>query len=243
MTNKTHRPTGYVLYENANIVAIATLETENPKTGNMVQICLLPRDIDPATAVKTGQDDIVCFDCPARGEYCYVNVWQAPLSVWRAYQRGNYPVLSSDGYRAVFAGRKIRFGAYGEPILLPLLMVAQLAEVSDGWTGYTHQWRRPEYRAYRHYFMASCETAEDYMQAIRAGWRTFRVRTADQPLMAHEIACPASDEMQHRTTCENCRLCDGSTGANDARKDIAIIVHGRGSKNFVSLGALMAPVK
>jgi hypothetical protein len=243
MTKKNARPTGYVMYENANIVAIATLETENPKTGNMVQIWLLPRDIDPATAVKTGQDDIVCFDCPARGEYCYVNVWQAPLSVWRAYQRGNYPVLSREGYRAVFAGRKIRFGAYGEPILLPLSMVSDLAVVSDGWTGYTHQWRRPEYQAYRRYFMASCDSAADYIMAKEKGWRTFRVRTADESVRWTEIMCPASDEMEHRTTCENCKLCSGTTGADDTRKDIAIVVHGRGSKNFVSLGALTAPVK
>jgi hypothetical protein len=253
MTNKK-RPTGYLLLETPNIVIVATIKTHNPKTGNMVQLWILNRDVDPVTATKTGADDVVCFDCPHRGTIevlgddgttrnvgrtCYVRVVQAPLAVWRAYRAGKYPALAPDGYRAVFQGRKIRFGAYGEPVLIPLHIVSALATVSDGWTGYTHQWRHAEYDAYRRYFMASCDNPHDYIEAKTRGWRTFRVRSADESMRHSEIICPASDEADHKTTCETCKLCAGTTGADDPRKDIAIIVHGSGARNFQTAPTLI----
>jgi hypothetical protein len=248
---RTRKASGYVLYEDPNVVVIATLETENPKTGNMIQLWILPRDISPLDAVRTGNDDIVCFDCKHRGTVqfgpngesvvtgrtCYVKVFQAPLAVWNAFQRGKYPTLDSRDYKFVFSGRKVRFGAYGEPVLIPLAIMRAIARVSDGWTGYTHQWHRYEYRAYRSYLMASCDSEGDRITARANGWRTFRVRTATDALMRGEIACPASDEMNHRTTCERCNLCDGAR-ASDGRKDIAIIVHGSSAAKFISIAPL-----
>src|SRR6516162_11175111 len=113
---RKNRPSGYVLHENPNYVVIATLETDNPKTGNMIQIWILPAEVSPTAAVKTGHDDIVCFDCKHRGDgngknrTCYVKVFQAPLAVWSAWKRGKYPELDMRDYRFVFAGRKVRFG-------------------------------------------------------------------------------------------------------------------------------------
>lgn len=37
----TNKPTGYLLYEADSYVVIATLESENAKTGNMIQIWIL----------------------------------------------------------------------------------------------------------------------------------------------------------------------------------------------------------
>jgi hypothetical protein len=242
------KPTGYVLYENANIAVIATLVTDNPKTGDMVQVWILNRDVNPVEAIRTGQDDVVCFDCKHRGFWneqlarwekrtCYVRVYQAPRAVWVAYQNGRYPVLGRGAYREVFTGRKVRFGAYGEPILIPLDIMRDIAIYSDGWTGYTHQWSNPEYLPYSAYIMASVDTAAEYVQAKRLGWRTFRTRTEAQAMGASEIMCPASDEAGHKTTCADCRLCAG-TYAGDPRKDIAIVVHGSGAKNFIALTSI-----
>jgi len=246
---RAYRPTiGYVLFENPNIVVIATTRTKNPKTGDMVQIWILPRDVDPMRAVQTGEDDIVCFDCKHRGDKsagrkrtCYVQVAKAPRGIWRAYNRGRYEYLAADGYQSVFGGKKIRFGAYGEPVLIPIAIVRALSAVSAGRTGYTHQWMRAEYQVYRPYVMASVDSPAEYALAKSFGWRTFRARTADQALSAAEIICPASDEAGYRTTCAQCRLCDGAR-ENDARKDIAIIVHGAAAKSFVSVDALIASV-
>ena len=234
---------GYILHETEEYVVIATgfrRKSSNPKTGDMIQVWILPRKVNPVRAVKTGQDRVVCLDCGLRGvkgkkRKCYVRVANAPLGVWKAYQRGMYPKLDPADFGSVFerrtTRRKVRFGAYGEPVLIPVEIVAELARVSDGWTGYTHQWKKPEYAAYRQYLMASVDTPQEHSAAKLAGWRTFRVRTEEMPLLTNEIMCPASDEAGKRTTCEKCKLCSGSA-PNDARKDIVIIVHGSGSGAF-----------
>jgi hypothetical protein len=243
MTNS--KPTGYTLFESIEYVIIATLESENSKTGNMIQVWILPRNESPVDAVSNGTDSVVCFDCKHRGDgftgrVCYVNVGQGPTSVWRAYQAGKYPVLAESDYSRVFAGRAVRFGAYGEPVLIPFAMLRSIASLAVGHTGYTHQWRRPEFSEYRAYLMASCDSLAERTAAKADGWRVFRARTADAPLAAGEISCPASDEAGKRTQCIRCKLCNGSTGCQDARKDIVIIVHGAQRKNFVSVDAILA---
>ena len=234
---------GYILHETELVAIIATMESENSKTGNMIQVWVLNRGESPVESVKSGSDRNVCFDCPARGvqgfidRYCYVNVAQGPNAVWRAYRAGSYSKLARAEYAAIFSGRAVRFGAYGDPVLIPLAIVRAIAAVANGHTGYTHQWRKPEYQAYRAFLMASCDSLGDYATAKRMGWRTFRVRTAGDAVLAREIMCPASDEAGHRTQCIRCKLCSGST-ARDARKDITIVVHGIGARNFVSVGAI-----
>jgi hypothetical protein len=237
----TNKPTGYLLHEDADIVVIATTGTRNPKTGDMVQVWILPRSINPMEAIKTGQDSLVCVDCKHRGvngkgRTCYVRVANAPLGIWKKYQRGGYPTLAIADYAETFAGRKIRFGAYGEPVLIPLHIVRELAYASDGWTGYTHQWSNPAFAPYAAYIVASVDTPQEYREAKFLGWRTFRVRTVDSALLPNEITCPASDEAGKRTTCADCRLCNGSY-VGDPRKDIAIIVHGIAAKKFIQIGA------
>jgi hypothetical protein len=213
----------------------------------MIQVWILARHESPVSAVANGHDSIVCFDCKHRGEgfkdrSCYVNVGQGPNSVWRAYQNGSYPKLARARYAEVFAHRAVRFGAYGEPVLIPIGIVRAIVALANGHTGYTHQWRKPEYREYRKYVMASCDSMAEYAMAKRLGWRTFRVRTADSAVLAREISCPASDEMGKRTQCVRCKLCSGSHGTQDARKDIVIIVHGAQAKNFVALDSIVSAV-
>ncbi len=234
---------GKILYLDSERVVIATTESENRKTGDMVQVWILARDVSPVDAVRAGSDSTVCGDCKHRGGFaertCYVNVGQAPSSVWRAFRRGSYDFLEASDYSAFFRGRKVRFGAYGDPAYMPLDILAAVAEASSGWTGYTHQWRVCD-PGYRQYLMASVDTVGEYLQAKAAGWRTFRVRnTSDFLLTLNEITCPASNEAGHRTQCERCLLCSGSR-ENETRKDISILVHGVGSKNFVALATLGA---
>jgi hypothetical protein len=242
----TTKPNGYILHETQDIVVIATgfaRKSANPKTGDMIQVWILLREINPVQAIKIGVDSGICFDCKHRGKNgkqrtCYVRVANAPLGVWKAYQRGMYPYLPVERFAEMFerrkVRRKVRFGAYGEPVLIPIEVMAELTRVSGGWTGYTHQWKQSTYAPYNAFIMASCDTPEEYAAAKIAGWRTFRVRTADSPLMSNEISCPASDEAGKRTTCERCKLCSGAR-PNDPRKDVSIIVHGAGAKRFEEL--------
>ena len=115
-----HKPTGYLLHETDTYAVIATLESENRKTGNRIQVWILPRHESPVDAVRNVHDAIVCFDCPHRGNgfqdrSCYVNVGQGPRSVWRAYRDGKYPMLAISDYARVFAGRAVRSGHTANP--------------------------------------------------------------------------------------------------------------------------------
>lgn len=52
MRPETSVPTGYVLAETDDVAIIATLHSENVKTGDMVQIWILCRNESPVEAVR-----------------------------------------------------------------------------------------------------------------------------------------------------------------------------------------------
>ena len=47
---------GYVLHEGDDFFVVATMKTTNRKTGDMVQIWILLRDVSPVEGVKTVLD-------------------------------------------------------------------------------------------------------------------------------------------------------------------------------------------
>jgi hypothetical protein len=84
--------------------------------------------------------------------------------------------------------------------------------------------------------MASVDTVEEAHAAWLGGWRTFRIRAPQDPLLALdrtplECVCPASDEAGHRTTCERCQLCRGT---DRPARSIAIVVHGKPYSNVAA---------
>lgn len=200
-----------IIHENNEIFVIATglkSASDNRKTGKMVQIWILSQDMNPVESVKTGHDaKTICKGCPfASGNGCYVNVGQAPLSVWKAYKRGSYEKLNPKDYAKTFKGKAVRFGAYGNPSLIPLSIVKAIASVCNGWTGYFHDWKTisPQMvRAYGQYFMASTETENSRLQAEKAGLRYFHV-SPKKPENAIECLSDAKG-----ITCEKCKLCSG----------------------------------
>ena len=228
-------PNGFLLCEGltpsgAPFVAIATMHSRNEKTGDMVQIWFLLRDVNPVHAVKEGVDaETICSGCPfASGNGCYITVHQAPLSVWKAYKRGNYPLLNPSGYRNAFGGRKIRFGAYGNPSLMPIAMVRAIAKVSAGWTGYFHDWREnPLAAQYAEFFMASTETENSRAQAENLGFRYFHASPV-KPEGARECLSET-----HKLACANCRLCAGLSKINQA--SIWINPHGNGTAKAIAV--------
>lgn len=221
---------GYVIFETAFLVAIATgfkRRSANVKTGSMIQIWILNRNLHPVVAQQLGKDKVVCGDCPLRpvnaevGEArCYVETGKAPAAVWRAYRAGRYPKMETTD---VFVGRAVRFGAYGDPSKLPLSLLSDIAGKASRWTGYTHQWRNPLYRAYSRFLMASADDIEAQIEATRSGWRTFRVAPAGSDArLIDEISCPASKEAGEKTTCVRCGLCAGNS---KPAKNIVIQAH------------------
>lgn len=224
------------------IVAIVTgidRPSQNAKTGTMAQLWILPAQISPLAAIDSGADYSVCGDCkhrPMHGNSCYVSVGRAPQAVWKKYKRGGHRMMSPGAVASILRARQqsIRLGAWGDPAALPYHV---LEELTDGvkHTGYTHQWQKLP--MYRHLLMASVDSPAEQEIAERKGWRTFRVRTPDEPIGRWEIACPASAESGHRTTCADCRLC---SGAHDSIKSIAIMVHGTGVRSFIALRQVAA---
>ena len=219
------------------IIGIAVLRSANAKTGDMVQTYVLRADMPPTEAIRTGDDESICGDCVHRGipgarkRTCYVDVVKSVQSVYAAWVRGAYPLMSPKQAARMLTGRIVRIGAYGDPAVIPSIHWRALLRYAAGHTGYTHQWRRAIARGLRGIVMASADSESDRDIARAMGWRTFRVRTADQPLGAREIVCPASPEGGNRRQCIDCQACDGAS-RGPAQASVAIIVHGALAKHF-----------
>jgi hypothetical protein len=224
---------GFVIHEDQHRVIIATgfsTRSDNRKTGDMIQVWILVKAVDPVEAIKSGLDRLICGSCVHRGHEengrfgvgrsCYVNVGQAPLGIYRAWKAGRYPTLQ---WMDIFAGRKVRFGAYGDPTHLPLPLALAIAGVSSGWTGYTHQWRKPSLQGWRSILMASVDSIAELLIARSMGWSTFRVGSEAS---VGESLC-ASERVG--TPCMDCLLCAGS---RNGLESVHIPPHGTGATHF-----------
>jgi len=222
-----------LIYEGPNhsgtgdIAVIATSGSKNRKTGDMIQVWILPKDTLPTDALKTGEDALVCGDCPLRpalGGGCYVNVGQAPNAVWRKYKRGGYHTIM--GF-APF-DRPLRIGAYGDVAEIPEWIVRDLVDRSPhGHTCYTAQWRpRPDLQDIS---MASVQTYDGWVEANDLGWSTFRVTDPEGEWAdALEVPCPAD---RHNVQCDKCKLCCGNS---KGQRSIYIPAHGPQAKKVHS---------
>jgi hypothetical protein len=236
---KRNKFTGLILYEGPSaidaqpIVIIANRiegrDSKNEKTGAMVQTWIMRADMGPLVAAKTGADVSICGQCPARpalGNFCYVNLGQAPRSTFEAYKRGRYarPGIDYDpqALPELFAGAFVRLGSYGDPGAAPIGFWQPLVKFARAVNGYSHQWQsRPDLQSL---CMASVEIESQAETAQALGWRTFRVKLALEPKAKGEVICPASKEAGSKTTCADCKACGGLSAK--AKASIVIDAHG-----------------
>lgn len=230
---------GYIIYRGPSaidgqpIVAVATAlaRSRNVKTGHMVQTYIMRDDMHPVEAVRTGADVSICGGCVHRGDgtgvgrSCYVTLGHGPSVVWKALERGIYPVADPADVADVVAGRMVRLGTYGDPAAVPLEVWQALVSQAAGWTGYSHQWRTLG-REWARLVMASADSLADRFIARDLGFRTFRVGGEQA---ANEVICPASAEAGRKTVCADCKACMGTAGK--ARADIVIAPHGAGARH------------
>jgi len=230
---------GKSLIDGKHIIVLLTglaSDSNNTKTGAMMQTWILRYDVAPHEAIKTGDDESICGQCPLRpllwkkakikisDEPCYVKTWHAPLSTWKANR--DLPVTPLDEALELIDGRMVRFGSYGDPGAVPSWVWESMAHLKQ--TGYSHQWKDQDVASFA---MASVHSVKERQQAKSKGMRTFRIISSldeivrDKNGKPEEILCPASKEAGFRTTCSECGLCDGSKGPNDRRKDIVIPAH------------------
>jgi len=231
------KPNGYILWRglsptnHAPIVSILTLKSTNRKTGPMAQVWILCEESDPVNAIASGDDRAICGDCRHRKDAkgrrtCYVNPGQAPLSIYRSWKRGKYPHIRSipiDKAERLFSTLYVRWGAYGDPALLPSSLVHWINSKAKSYTGYTHQWQQPWAQWAKGTLMASCDSVTDHDKAKAMGWATFTV-AAVNARVTHAKLCPAT--VEHSTAqCITCGLCNGS------RADIYVHAHGPSAKH------------
>jgi len=223
----------------ASVAAFVTVGGSNVKTGaGTVQVHILDAETDPVTAYQSGTPG----NCPTECQHlqdgtCYVRYEQAPLGIWKAWNRGNVAPLPRAGIgdylqRAADRGYTLlRFGASGDPAALPAALVRVLADAADAAgmdrTAYTHAWQRASARHLQAYAMASVDDVDAQARAALAGWRTFRASTfaGDDVPAVGEVRCPASAERGALLTCATCKVCNGGTPATDA-PSVVLRLHG-----------------
>lgn len=205
----------------------------NAKTGAMIQSYILRADVGPLEALKSGEDESICGDCPHRPRVhkaagsarCYVNVGQGPRVVWDAVKRGRYTRVDLRHAAAYVRGLVLRMGSYGDPGAIDPSIWHVLAHAAESHTGYTHRWRDTG-AALRGICMASVDSIAERDEAQAALWATFRVADTREDASSRikgEAQCPASAEAGKRVVCAVCPIkCDGASGGR------VIIDHGPG---------------
>ena len=85
--------------------------------------------------------------------------------------------------------------------------------------------------------MYSADSLADAQLAWSKGWRTFRVMSGVDSITENEVLCPASKEAGYRTTCDQCKLCSGTSVKG---KSVAIVAHGTGAGRIKKGGDIIA---
>ncbi len=240
--------TSYILYDGPSLIdggpilalaASVDQPSKNSKTGPMVQVYFLRKDVTPWEGIRSGVDASICGTCIHRpklegGKHrsCYVDL-RFVNPVWFARRAEPEP--------GMFEGRAVRVGAYGDPLSTPIEALAQVFFEAEMWTGYTQFWRTsPDAEKWRGHLMASVHTAEEAQIAQSMGWRTYRSRFPFESLISGEIDCPF---YAAGVQCIDCNLCDGHKSAReslnarergkpDTRKNISSLIHGPGQRYF-----------
>lgn len=231
----TNNERGVILYEGISqlthepIVVVATINSNNVKTGNMVQTWIIRSDLSPVEASKQHKDDAICGNCPHRqstGGACYVNIGQAPSAVYKAYKKGSYKSFDESVHKELFFGRMIRLGSYGDPAAVPVEVWNNILKYCIGHTGYTHQINHKNFQKdILKICQVSADTPKQALKLQRQGLKTFRVALPNDGLLEDEIECLSDSK---GLSCLACGLCNGR------KQNIAIVVHGARSNRFKS---------
>ena len=227
--------------EGDNLFVVRKGRTTNkkiaPEKASVVQTYTF--DLRQAAMVRSAQskkvdrgnffrmDGANCLDCPlASLKGCYTHKYMQysgfismlrSLSTEDIHSRERTDLAPIKDWCA--ESQLTRFGSYGEPSLLPIDLVSDMAEASDTHTGYTHQAGKDWADDYKDFFMASSHDQEGADKL--PSWRHFISLSKGDD--ARGVQCPASKEMGYVSNCAKCGLCSGVKGKG--RKNITINIH------------------
>lgn len=226
---------GPSMINGVEIVALATIDSGNVKTGKLIQTWILPV-IGPLEASATKTDDSVCGLCPRRrsmGGDCYARLDTAPHMAWSKWIRFGSPMVNWDErtleLQAYAKDYGLRLGAYGDPAAVPahvwfdLISAIQPSKI----TGYSHQWRSEYAKDLRSIVMASCDNVADAIEANKMGWRYFAALSDlndVKDLPGSSVECLANSK---NIQCKDCGICNGARAGRDIQPaSVWIAEHG-----------------
>jgi len=199
--------------------------SSNSKTGDMVQLAILPIDNKPTKALKDRQLPN-CSSC-AMITSCYVNT----MSLNEVYKKTVSQAVSAvpKQLRA-----PVRLGSWGDPGLLPLSLLQQLTRAAGSHTGYTHLWQDIP-PSYSQVLMASIDHLTAKKQGLEVdelkrlawnnGYRTYTITQPGEKGSAQERSCLY---ITNNTQCRYCKLCNGA----GSKRSIAAPLHGPNNKQI-----------
>lgn len=175
------------------------LDSQNTKTGEMIQVYILPDERDSFREYKD-KSPTVCGDCKYLGGGCYVS-WNRTRQVQASSAKH---VLTLEDGQALCSGLRVRVGAAGDPASVPFYVWDMLLRFADDWTGYTHAWKYCDARL-KQFFVASCDSVEEVYLAKSRAWSVFYVKDAGDADIEGSITCLSQNSVQ----CVQCLKCKG----------------------------------
>lgn len=232
----------YRLVDTINVLNAKVSQNSKIGIGYIVQTYHF--SIEQVINVSLVNDEKSCLDCPlsynqnnGKSGGCYTHKGMQSLgliSMLRSLNKKLYTIkdFSQNDFNTFISKVKgsskvdlVRFGAYGEPILMSLNVVKILSSLSNKTTGYTHQWNKPNNGAYNEFLMASTHTEIERKKANSLNFRSFFVAESNISgfKALNVVNCPASKESHKSLSCIACGLCNGIKRGN--KKDVYIMKH------------------
>ena len=216
-----------LIHQNSKIQVLATSKSTNRKFGAAIQLWIVPRSKTVTDSRRDKSDaKIQGKGCKlASNKGCYVGSYYVDATQRAHWRRDETPATVAQIIKLV-SGKFVRFGAYGNPSLIPLRIMRLIVKHASGYAGYFHDWHLmtpAKATNYGKYLMASCEP-DNRADAQKLGLRTFTTRNATDPIPGNDIDCPSSRGVQ----CSDCQLCSGTS---KKARSISIPIHGYQAKS------------
>ena len=236
MGNTRHLFSGKSQFTGNPIDVFITLKSSNSKTGNIPQVTMLPSNVKPTDALKTGQDQDVCGCCPLRPKLfnpdthdlpCYVNCGFAPNAINRSKSISQFEKDQKQF-------DVIRIGAWGDSASVEKKALLEIVKLGKKVLNYTHQWADKKFNFLKDFSMASVHSIQEKIEANKLGFKTFRTvkplpfgdhvkrfnkgKHYVKDLARDEMLCP--NEINKNLQCKDCKLCVG----NQIKANLNIVI-------------------
>tara|TARA_S200002703_G_C3762982_1_gene234887 strand:- start:247 stop:969 length:723 start_codon:yes stop_codon:yes gene_type:complete len=240
MYRKLNNVNEFIFADGAIVHVLQHKASQNSKIGEGFVIQTTHLGVEQIEKIDLTLDNASCLDCPlshrANGG-CYThkgNQRNGLYSMLKSKNKLNIPTFDQSQFDLFLNSVKkvdlVRFGTYGEPVLLPENIGDALISksVDKKYTAYTHQWRKGN----SHFAMASVHSIKQAKEAIEMGYRCFltmpkkKYNSLDVVdllwIKRNLIGCPAAKESKYDKTCIECGLCNGINGNKNG---VFILMH------------------